>query len=52
MYNERRDEGVQLIPFMAAPGNVTEKMFTFRLSLNPVFQTFTFGGISKQHPQH
>ena len=44
-YNERRSEGVNFIPFRAAPGNVTEKMFTFHLNLNSVSSTFTFGGL-------
>ena len=51
-YDERRDEGVQFIPFRAAPGNVTEKMFTFRLNLNSISATFTFGGMLLQSVKH
>ena len=51
MYDERRDEGVQFIPFRAAPGNVTEKMFTFRLNLNAITSTFEFGRTLLQSAQ-
>ena len=43
MYNERNDEGIQEIPFSAAPGNVTEKSLTFTLNLNAVERAFVFG---------
>ena len=51
IYDERRDEGVQLIPFRASPGNETEKMFDFHLILSSITSTFTFGGIFLQSAQ-
>ena len=51
-YDERQDEGVQFIPFRAAPGNVTEKNFTFHLNLNSITSTFIFGGMLLQSVQH
>ena len=43
MYNERRDEGTQDIIYSPAPGNKTEKTFTFALNLNAQQGAFTFG---------
>ena len=43
MYNERRDEGTQNIIYSPAPGNKTEKNFTFTLNLNTIQGAFTFG---------
>ena len=43
MYNELTDEGLQEIPFSAAPGNVTENSLRFTLKLNAVERAFVFG---------
>ena len=43
VYNELTDEGLQDIPFSAAPGNVTEKSLTFTLYLIAVERAFVFG---------
>ena len=45
MYNERRDEGPQDIIYSPAPGNKTEKTFTFALYLNAQQGAFTFGSM-------
>ena len=45
MYNERRDEGTQDIIYSPAPGNKTEKTFTFALNLNALQGAFTFGSM-------
>ena len=42
-YDEGQDEGLQFIPFRAAPGNVTEMSFTFYLSLTPISEHLIFG---------
>ena len=51
VYDERQDEGFQFIPLRAAPGNETEHQFIFRLYLNPITPTFTFGGMLLQSAQ-
>lgn len=43
IFNERRDEGGHDILFSAAPGNATEKNFSFALNLKKVKGEFTFG---------
>ena len=43
MYNEIIDEGIQDIPYSAAPGNVTEKSLSFTLNLNTIERAFVFG---------
>ena len=45
MYDERRDEGPQSILYSPAPGNRTEKDFTFALNLNALQGAFTVGGM-------
>ena len=45
MYNERRDRGTQDIIYSPAPGNKTEKTFTFALNLTALQGEFTFGGM-------
>ena len=44
MFNELRDQGPQDIIYSPAPGNRTEKNFTFALNLNALQGVFTFGG--------
>ena len=44
MYNEWRNEGTHDILYSPAPGNKTEKNFTFALNLNAQQGAFTFGG--------
>ena len=44
-YNELLDEGIQEIPFSAAPGNETEKMFSFSLEINALQGTFQSGSM-------
>ena len=43
VYNERHDKGIHDIIFNPAPGNKTEKSFTFALNLNAQQGAFTFG---------
>ena len=43
VYNERHDEGIHDIIYSPAPGNKTEKSFTFALNLNAQQGAFTFG---------
>ena len=43
MYIERCDEGTHDILYSPAPGNKTEKTFTFALNLNRQQGAFTFG---------
>ena len=45
MYNERRDRGTQDIIYSPAPGNKTEKTFTFALRLSAQQGAFTFGSM-------
>ena len=45
VYNERCDEGTQNIIYSPAPGNTTEKTFTFALNLNALQGAFTFGSM-------
>ena len=45
MYIERRDRGTQDIIFSPAPGNRTEKTFTFAVNLNALQGAFTFGSM-------
>ena len=45
VYNENHDEGTQNIIYSPAPGNRTEKTFTFALNLNALQGAFTFGGM-------
>ena len=45
MYSEKRDEGPQDIIYSPAPGNKTEKTFTFALNLNALQGAFTFGSM-------
>ena len=40
MYSEKRDEGPQDIIYSPAPGNKTEKTFTFALNLNALQGAF------------
>ena len=44
MFNELRDQGPQDIIYSPAPGNRTEKNFTFALNLNALQGVFSFGG--------
>ena len=46
-YDEARDEGLQELRYSPAPGNKTEKMFTFSLNLNGLVGGFVFGGKSQ-----
>ena len=46
-YDEARDEGLQELLYSPAPGNKTEKMFTFSLNLNALVGAFEFGGKSQ-----
>ena len=43
-YDEARDEGLQELMYSPAPGNKTEKQFTFSLNLNALVGGFEFGG--------
>ena len=45
MYNEKQDDGVQTIPFSAAPGNKTENTISFLLNLSPISAEFKFGSM-------
>ena len=45
MYNERRDEGPHDLIYSPAPGNRTEKTFSFALNLNALQGAFTFGSM-------
>ena len=45
IYTEKHDVGPQDIPFSPAPGNKTEKNFTFALNLNAIQGAFTFGSM-------
>ena len=45
IYNEKHDVGPQNIPFSPAPGNRTEKNFTFALNLNAIQGEFIFGSM-------
>ena len=45
MYNERHDEGSHDIIYSPAPGNKTEKTFTFALNLTALQGEFTFGSM-------
>ena len=46
-YDEARDEGLQELLYSPAPGNKTEKLFTFSLNLNALQGGFEFGGKSQ-----
>ena len=46
-YDEARDEGLQELLYSPAPGNKTEKSFTFSLNTNALVGGFEFGGKSQ-----